>query len=149
MLTGHVEMADAARKSRRLLSVLSPDALNANWEANTIYQALKQLLALSPAHSYPITCIVLKSLPTTVSQIKNAQGETLSSVLRAGMVHVLPWNRADEKFWLAVRLGLPSNKYQSTGLKHPTHRTNDICLGGTPSAAANSTRLNDSLEYLV
>lgn len=118
----HLEMAEAARKTRRLLAVLSPDALNDNWEANTLYQALKQLLALCPAHSHPITCITLKSLPTTIPQIKNAQGETLISILRADMVHVISWRRADKKFWLAIRLGLPPKRYQSSSLNHQACR---------------------------
>lgn len=80
-------MNEAARKSRRVFAMLSPACFNDNWDACTVYKGLKQLKALGP----PLKCIALKQLPTNTTQIKNDQGETLTSLLRT--VTVIQWDR--------------------------------------------------------
>lgn len=138
---GHVEMAEAARKTRRIVAILSPATLNDNWDCGSLYQALKQLQALGP----PLNCIALKPMPYSATQVKNAQGETLTSILRN--IHVILWERSsDNRFWLALRLNLPAKRCQAK------QTTDDICLNAT--ANNSTTRLNcnssrGSLENLV
>lgn len=136
-------MNEAARKSRRIVAVLSPACFNEKWDPDVIYQGLKQLKALGP----PINCITLKPLPLQNSQLKNDQGETLASTLKT--VNIINWDRSvdDKYFWLSIRLYLPPKRLQSSPVAHQEPKSSSSV------AAPDSTRLNcnshESLEILV
>lgn len=123
-------MLDVAARSRRILVVLSPACIYNKWDSITVYNALKYLASLGPR----LSCIALKPLPIQVNEMKNAQGETLSSFLRN--IAVIQWGKyQDEKFWLWILLQLPPKRIQQTILPNNTvlnqsngsQRLNDDC----------------------
>lgn len=99
-----------ARKSSRLVCILSPAFLDDKWEATKIQQHLKKLQSVRS----PLICVALKELPKHLdSQPKDSQGETLATLLKK--VHLVQWTRNNGReniFWYALRLRLPppSNK---------------------------------------
>lgn len=132
--TWFTDLAEPAVRTRRLLAVMSPAALNDCWDAPRLCQAVKQLNLLGPR----LMCIMLKEAPVTGSQIKDAQGQSLNTVLRQN--YVLNWDRTNsERFWLSVRLWLPSKR----------------CSSVADNQLANSSRLTtntdsqESLDILV
>lgn len=119
-----------AERSRRILLVLSPACVNNKWDSPTVYNALKQLISLGPQ----LSCITLLQLPVQENETKNAQGETLSSLLRN--ISVIQWGKDhDGKFWLSILLQLPPKRNnQSSVLQNvdvnqedSSKRLNDDC----------------------
>lgn len=114
-------MTEPAERSRRLLVVLSPACVENKWDSVAIYNALKQLDSLGPQ----LSCISLKEVPLQGNEAKNAQGETLSSLLRN--VKVIQWGKYhDDKFWLSILLQLPPKRNQNVPVNCST-RLNDDC----------------------
>lgn len=103
------ELQEDAKKCRRIVAVLSPATLNGNWTSAYILHAIKQLQALGPY----LICINTQSMPTNATggqdEVKNAQGETLASVLRT--ITALQWPPiSNDHFWYNLRLHLPPNR---------------------------------------
>ncbi|RZB54396.1 X-linked interleukin-1 receptor accessory protein-like 2, partial [Asbolus verrucosus] len=124
------ELQSEALQSRRIIAVVSPATLDERWDAAGLYQAIKQLQSLSPK----LTCVTLKELPKCENAVKNAQGETLGSLVR--MINVVHWERSrDDKFWLALRLRLPPKRRH----ERPVESRNQI-------QGENSSRLTSDSE---
>lgn len=117
---GYTNLTEPAERSRRVLVVLSPSCVDNKWDSGSIYIALKQLSALGPQ----ISCITLKELPVQVVETKNAQGETLSSLLRN--ITVIQWGKYhDDKFWLSILLQLPPKRNQNVSVNSSTRLSDD------------------------
>ncbi|CAG9833842.1 unnamed protein product [Diabrotica balteata] len=92
-------------KYRRVIVVISPAMLEGSWDPSRLLLALKQLKGFGPN----VIFISLKELPKTEPEIKNAEGETLSAVIRS--LGVIVWDRRDEeKVWYLLRLKLPPKR---------------------------------------
>ncbi|CAH1105098.1 unnamed protein product [Psylliodes chrysocephalus] len=101
----YTDLNEEAQKYRRIIAVLSPTLIKDNWESNQLRLALKQLKSLGPQ----LICISLKELPKNENEEKDAQGETLSTLIRS--IGVILWERkTDETFWYALRLKLPPKR---------------------------------------
>lgn len=131
---------EAAQKSHRIVAVLSPACLNDKWECDAVYQALKQLHSLDPH----LCCVTLKQIPSSENQVKNSQGETLSSLVRT--VHVINWDRSnDDRFWLSLRLRLPPKRYNTeTKLENVNSTQND-----NSTRLSNNSNSQESLDIFV
>lgn len=130
------KLSDAARKTRRVVAVISPTSLDNQWDTATVYQALKQLNSLNAK----LVCVAMQELPKSGTDLKNAQGETLASILKS--MTVIPYS--SERFWLSLRLHLPAKRFEQA--------SNDIDM--TQTNNPNDTRLNRfaeprSLDMLV
>lgn len=137
LFSGYTNLIDVASKSRRILFVLSPGCINNKWDSVSIYNALKQLTTLGPQ----LSCVTLVQLPSQTNETKNAQGETLSTLLRN--IAVIHWGKYhDEKFWLSILLQLPPKRNQQGIVQNIVLNHND-----------SSKRLNDDcrerLDYMV
>lgn len=98
-------MREEALKCRRIIVILSPAAVNGNWDTNNVQQALKQLQSLNAK----LVCVSLKTLPKNQNEIKDSQGETLASLTHS--IGVILWERKqDDKFWYSLRLRLPAKR---------------------------------------
>lgn len=112
------ELSHQAQTCRRLLVVLSPAALNDSWASSNLYQALKQLQAISAPK---LICVMLKELPACQNETKNSLGETLSSVSKS--MNIISWERSNgAKFWLEVCKQLPAKRADRPNLVEMTQQ---------------------------
>ncbi|XP_044751546.1 interleukin-1 receptor accessory protein-like 1 [Coccinella septempunctata] len=115
------ELHASSKKSRRIIFILSPSALNGNWDTATIYKAIKVLDSLGPS----LICLVLEKLPTMKHELKNSQGETLKSTLYS--VDVIDWNNPpSEKCWKNLCLRMPARRHfglSEQNAQRPNKRT--------------------------
>lgn len=130
------DLQEDAQRCRRIIAVLSPAAVNDNWDSSNVLQALKQLQSLGPK----LVCVSLKELPKAQNEVKNSQGETLTSLIHT--IGVITWERKnDDKFWYSLRLRLP-----------PKRRT-EIVESINSTQGENNSRLTsnsqESLDNLV
>ncbi|CAH0557087.1 unnamed protein product [Brassicogethes aeneus] len=129
-------LKEPAKSTKRLLPLLSPALLNEKWESDNVLMALKQLQLVGPQ----MCCVALKELPKKENEVKNAQGETLTSLSRN--LNVITWDRQnEEKFWLSLRLRLPPNRMR-------------LEVNSSASNGGNNSRLTgisrqESLDNLV
>ncbi|XP_045471953.1 interleukin-1 receptor accessory protein-like 1 [Harmonia axyridis] len=121
------ELHASSQKSRRIIFILSPSALNGTWDNATIYKAIKLLDSLGPS----LICIILERLPTMKHELKNSQGETLKSALN--LVEVIDWiNPPSDKFWMNLCLRMPAKRHlnvseeNSTRLKRSVSRQESL-----------------------
>ncbi|KAI4465448.1 interleukin-1 receptor family member [Holotrichia oblita] len=102
----YTNLSETAKRSRRIVAVISPATLNQHWDSRSLYEALKQLHAFNDK----LTCVLLKEVPRSEMEIKNSAGETLSSIVRC--MNVVHWQRnKEDKFWLSLRLRLPPKRH--------------------------------------
>lgn len=102
----YTSLLEAAKRSRRIVAVISPATLNQHWDSRSLYEALKQLQAFNDK----LICVLLKDVPRSETEIKNSAGETLSSIIRC--MNIVHWQRTKEdKFWLSLRLRLPPKRH--------------------------------------
>lgn len=84
---------------------MSPNLLNGNWTRNSIYDAIKRF----QTYGQNVIFMTLKEIPESNNQeIKNSQGETLTSLLHN--VQMIPWITRKDEFWLKLRLKLPPKR---------------------------------------
>lgn len=108
IVAGINELHAPSQKSRRIIFILSPSALNGSWDNSSIYRAIKFLDSLGPS----LICIVLEKLPDMKHELKNSQGETLKSALN--LVDVINWNSPpSDEFWLNLCLRMPAKRHFS------------------------------------
>lgn len=118
ILVGSEELSHQAQTCRRLLVVLSPAALNDSWASSNLYQALKQLQAISAPK---LICVMLKELPACQNETKNSLGETLTSVSKS--MNIISWERSNGvKFWLEVCKQLPAKRADRPNLVEMTQQ---------------------------
>lgn len=120
------DLLEAAKKSRRLVAVLSPESVQGQWDPPTLYEALKQLNSLNAQ----FTCVMMADAPKNTNETKNDLGETFVSLFKQ-IVHV-QWTGVEhnEQFWLTLRLYLPPKQVYS-------------------DEASNAKRLNGTEDELV
>lgn len=105
-IAGYTNLSETAKRSRRIVAVISPATLNQHWDSRSLYEALKQLHAFNDK----LTSVLLKEVPRSEMEIKNSAGETLSSMIRC--MNVVHWQRnKEDKFWLSLRLRLPPKRH--------------------------------------
>lgn len=126
LITGAPDLLEAAKKSRRLVAVLSPESVQGQWDPPTLYEALKQLNSLNAQ----FTCVMMADAPKNTNETKNDLGETFVSLFKQ-IVHV-QWTGVEhnEQFWLTLRLYLPPKQVYS-------------------DEASNAKRLNGTEDELV
>lgn len=118
IFAGSEELSHQAQTCRRLLVVLSPAALNDSWASSNLYQALKQLQAISAPK---LICVMLKELPACQNDIKNSLGETLTTVSKS--MNIINWERSNgAKFWLEVCKQLPAKRADRPNLVEMTQQ---------------------------
>ncbi|XP_060518044.1 X-linked interleukin-1 receptor accessory protein-like 2 [Cylas formicarius] len=122
-----LELARDSESSRRIISVISPAAVNETWASSNLYQALKQLQTIGQSK---LICVALKELPASKNETKNSVGETLSSLTRS--MNLILWERSkDSKFWLNLRKHLP-----------PKRRLDNVSTELVQQTGDNQSRLN-------
>lgn len=100
------ELARHVQSSRRMITVISPAALNDTWASSNLYQAIKQLQTLD---SPKLICVALKELPSSHHDTKNSIGETLASLTKS--INLILWERnSDKKFWLSMFKEMPARR---------------------------------------
>ncbi|KAJ8974521.1 hypothetical protein NQ317_016027 [Molorchus minor] len=137
-------------KDSDILIVHSPkdseivSALLATLENNYNYKCTSQELSAAARYSElqdeaqnpKLICVALKDLPKAQNEIKNSQGETLTSL--SCLIGLILWDRKnDSRFWYSLRLRLP-----------PKRRTEALENINLTQGENNSRLTNNSEESL-
>ncbi|XP_058797687.1 single Ig IL-1-related receptor-like [Phymastichus coffea] len=99
-----LEIGPHTTTARRVIVLLSPEALNSNWTEASVGHVLKQLSGLGSR----TIVITLKEPPATASKRSQSALRSRATAL-ARSPTTLRWREADEReFWYRLRLALPA-----------------------------------------
>ncbi|XP_074096650.1 single Ig IL-1-related receptor [Cotesia typhae] len=153
----NLEIGTNASSSRRVIVILSPNALQNEWTDTTVTQALKQLSLISNQ----VIVIILNEL-SNVATFAKSTGHCIDAACADGIVlnkmTILRWKVDSEndigsyKFWCRLRLALPPvrsvSKQSSPDFQSRCQSVAMIVQNNTKSTP-QKTQSRESLEVLV